>query len=161
VSQLARLVTFRRGAATYGIDVRHVRKVLRAPAPRPLPSVPAFVVGGILVDGRLEVLVDVAAFFDDADAKGPGDRAVLVTLDGRDFALRADGAGDVTDAGDADLQRLPPFLGGRRRDAIRGVLAVGREQILVLDLERLLAPVERDAVEAARTPASGGEGGDR
>jgi chemotaxis signal transduction protein len=109
------------------------------------------------VDGRLEVLVDVATFFGDGDAEGSGGRAVLVTLDGRDFALRADVAGDVTEASEAGLQPLPPFLGGRSRDAIRGVLTVGREQILVLDLERLLAPVELDAVEAVRLPASGGD----
>lgn len=139
MSERTRLVTFRRGRATYGIDVRHVRKVLRVPPLRPLPAAPEFVAGGITVDGRLEVLVDVAVFFGDAGAGGAGDRAVLVTLDGRDFALRADDAGDVTDAAEADLQPLPPFLGGPRRAALRGVLAVGREQILVVDLALLLA----------------------
>jgi purine-binding chemotaxis protein CheW len=152
VGERTRLVTFRRGRATYGVDVRHVRKVLRVPAPRPLPAAPDFVAGGITVDGRLEVLVDVAAFFEDADAGGAGDRAVLVRVDGRDFALSSDGAGDVTDAAESDLQPLPPFLGGRRRAALRGVLFAGREQILVVDLVRLLASPELDAV----TPGEAG-----
>lgn len=147
-----RLVTFRRCRATYAVDVRHVRKVLRAATVRPLAAAPAFVAGGLTVDDRLEVVVDLAAFFDDADPPGSGDRAVLVSLDGRDFALLADAVGELTDVDAAGLQELPPFLGGARRYALRGVVPVGREQVLVVDLTKLLASPEMDAVAAARPP---------
>jgi purine-binding chemotaxis protein CheW len=158
MGERARIVTFRRGRTTYGVDVRQVRKVLRAPAPRALPAAPGFVAGGIQVEGRLEVLVDVAALFED-DAEGSGDRAVLVTVGDAHFALRADGAGDVTDLDAADLQPVPPFLGGAHRNALRGVLAVGTEQVLVVDLERLTASAALDALDPAGPTGAGDRGG--
>ena len=159
MSERARFVTFRRGRTTYGVDVRQVRKVLRAPVLRPLPAAPGFVVGGISVDGRLEVLVDVGAFFfEDAGAEDPGDRAVLVTVGGTDFALRADAAGEVTDARSADLQPVPPFLGGAHRAALCGVLAIGPEQVLVLDLKRLAESAALDALDAAGPSGAGNHG---
>jgi len=161
MGERTRIVTFRRGRTLYGVDVRRVRKVLRAPAPRPLPAAPAFVPGGIEVEGRLEVLVDVAVFFGDKEAVAAGERAVLVTVDGSDFALSADQAGDVTDAEDGQLQPVPPFVGGSRRHALLGLLAVGREQVLVVDLARLLSSAEQEGVSAVAPPADAPDVADR
>lgn len=157
MSERVRLVTFRRGQVVYGVDVRRVRKVLRVAPPRPLAAVPPFVAGGITVEDRLEVLVDLATYFGDGEAPGGSDRAVLVSLDGKDFALAADGVGEVAEVPAEGLRPLPPFLGGDRRDALLGVVAVGREQVLVVHLPRLLESTGLDAaVGSAPSPEGGG-----
>lgn len=161
MSARPRLVTFRRGASIYGVDVDRVRKVLRVPAPRPIAAAPEFVTGGVTVEGRLEVLVDLAAFFEDTDAEPPADRAVLVSVGGRDFGLAADRVGQVADVEPDGLLPLPPFLGGARRDALRGVAPVGREQVLVVDLTRLLEHSGLETAAGAPPSAAADEGPDR
>jgi purine-binding chemotaxis protein CheW len=136
------------------VELSRVRKVMRAQPVRPLVASPDFVAGAIRAEGRLEVLVDLAVLFGDPAATSEANRAILVSLDGRDFGLLADEVGDVEEVPAESLQPLPPFLGGARRAALRGVTVRGGEEVLVLDLDRLL-----DGAELAAAMAAGsGEG---
>lgn len=153
-----RIVTLRRGSAVYGVDVASVRKVLRASGVQPLAAAPDFVPGAATVEGRLEVLVDLPVLFgDDGAMSGEEERRlVLVSLGRTEFALVADGVGDVAEIGAEELQPVPPFVGGTRREALRGVVVRGRDQILVLDLSRLLEASELGALESSAPPEAGG-----
>ncbi len=161
---LRSFVFFHRGGESFAVDVRHVRRVVRNPALRRLPAAPAFVAGGSRLDDRLEVMVDPAMLFGGvvtdetetptadvvataadvfgADSPDTYSRAVLVEVDGKPLGLLADQVEDVAEVEEAELRPPPPFVGGERRDAVVSVLARGRRDVLVLDLDRLLTGAE-------------------
>ncbi len=145
------LVSFRRGEASFAVDVRRVRQAVRPKTMRRLPGAPAYIPGGIVVDGRLEVLVDPALALLSGDAPDPAinageppARALLVSGGGPGFALVADVVDAVSEVPIADVQDPPPFVGGSRRAAILGMIVRENREILLLDPDFLLDEAAQD-----------------
>ena len=139
----AHLIFFRRGDWAFALDVQSVRRAVLPNRLRPLPATPPYVIGGILEDGRIEVLVDPAALL----GKGllpdsPPSRAILVRGDGAGYALAADTVDVVTEVSLDDIQSPPSFLTGLGREALLGMLVRDGRDVHLLDPARLVAPAD-------------------
>ncbi len=143
------LVTFRRGSLVLGVDVRNVRRVLRAPRIRPLPASPAFVSGGITVGERLEVLVDLGVLLAKHGEPPESPGVLLVRSRSRDFGLLADDLGEVIEVLAEAMQAAPPFLGGEHARLLRGIVPRKADEVLVLDLDTLAATEVLRSAETA------------
>ena len=133
----------------FGVDVQHVRKVLRATPIRPVLAAPDFVFGGATVAGRLEVLVDAGRLLGEQADPPETPHVLLVRSGSSEFGLLADDVGDVSELPADSTQAPPPFVGGRRADAIRAVVPRAGGDVLVLALERLLSTEELRSLDRA------------
>lgn len=143
---IASYVVFTRGQTTYAIPIDQVRRVVPRKELRDLPASPEYVVGGMRVDEALEVLVDLAVLFEvQSEPLDTPSRAVLVAAQDRHFGLLADDVEGIV-AVEGAPGKPPPFIGGARRQAVAGVLSRKNDELLVLDLDRMLSSDEFAAI---------------
>jgi purine-binding chemotaxis protein CheW len=132
-------LTFRLGQEDYGIEIAHVREILKAPVITEVPRAPAHVLGVIMVRG------EVIAVFDPRRRLGltpatPGPRARVVVCDAGEGprGLLVDGVSQVVRLPASALEVRPGGVGGVSADCIA---ALGRERdqlYILLDLPALL-----------------------
>jgi purine-binding chemotaxis protein CheW len=144
----------------YGIDVQHIREIVRAQTVTPLPRAPGLIEGVIDLRGAIVPVIDAGrALGDRPSAAGPRARIAILELDGLVFGLRVDGAADVVAVAAGDVGEPPPLVSHAGYDAVRAVVRrAGALPTLVLSLEHLLESVYRSAL-GGREPArrEGGE----
>ena len=131
------VLEFRLAHERYALETRHVREVYPLKHLTPLPCVPPFVVGIVIVRGRVTPVVDIKKFFD-LPEQGLTDlhRVILVEGNGFELGVLADiivGVGAI--AADS-LQPSLPTLTGIRSEYLKGVTA---DRLIVLDMARILA----------------------
>lgn len=138
--ELTRIVTFRVGGDLYAAPIERVERVLRYDAPRRIPGTPEWVDGVIDYAGRVVPLLDLRRRFGVAGgAGGAQSRVVVMSAGGAWMAVVVDAVLDVRPLPDG-LEPPPPFFRGGGADAMLGMVRRGEALVVVLDVDRLLAP---------------------
>jgi purine-binding chemotaxis protein CheW len=145
------VLEFRLGAERYAVENAAVREVHVLREITPVPGTPDFILGVVIVRGRICSVVDLARVFD-LPARERGARArVVVLADGAmEFGIVADEVVGMRAIATVTLQDSLPTMTGTRQKYLRGVTP---ERIAVLDARRLLADktlVVRDDAGSAR-----------
>lgn len=146
-----RYLTLILGDDLYAVPLGAVKDIRGSCSSVALEGVPDYVVGRLDQPGVAAPVVDLRCRLGVAPT-GHGDPAVHVMLErsGRRLVLRADAVADVVDLGIADE---PGTLDGpdARADLawLRGAAAAGERMVLMLDVDQLVAPADRAAVDAA------------
>lgn len=157
------LACFEVGGQLYGIDVQHIREIVRAQTVTPLPRAPGLIEGVIDLRGAIVPVIDAGrALLDQPSVEGGRARIAVLELDGLVFGLRVDAAADVVAVAAADVGEPPPLVAHAGYDTIRAVVrrAEGRPT-LILSLETLLERVYRSALGAHDPgPRAGGVAGE-
>lgn len=148
---LAELACLQAQGRLYGVDVRHVREVVRGREVTPLPRAPALIEGVIDLRGAVLPVVDLGRALGGAPAvEGPAARIAVLDVGDLAFGLRVDAALEVIPVSPEDLRETPPLAARAGYDVVRAVVRrPGGAPVLVLSLESLLAAVQGDAREAA------------
>ena len=159
------LACFEVSGQIYGIDVLHIREIVRSQETTALPSAPELIEGVIDLRGAVIPVVDLARALGSGRAGGDGNaRIAIVELDELVFGLRVDAAVDVISPAAASVEEPPALATHSGYDAVRAVVRRQNEApVLVLSLEHILESVYRSAprrvdggaLERART--DGGE----
>ena len=145
------VLEFRLGVERYAVDNAAVREVHVLREITPVPGTPDFILGVVIVRGRICSVVDLARLFE-LPARERGARArVVVLADGAmEFAIVVDEVIGLRVIATATLKDSLPTMTGARQNYLRGVTP---ERIAVLDAQRLLsdgALVVRDERGIAR-----------
>lgn len=143
----------------YGIDVQHIREIVRAQTVTPLPRAPGLIEGVIDLRGAIVPVIDAGrALGDQPSVEGPRSRIAILELDGLVFGLRVDAAEDVVAVAAADVGEPPPLVAHAGYDAVRAVVRRAEGlPTLVLSLENLLERVYHSALgSSAAKPRAGG-----
>jgi purine-binding chemotaxis protein CheW len=145
------VLEFRLGAERYAVENAAVREVHVLREITPVPGTPDFILGVVIVRGRICSVVDLARVFD-LPARERGARARVVVLADRamEFGIVADEVVGMRAIATVTLQDSLPTMTGARQKYLRGVTP---ERIAVLDARRLLADktlVVRDDAGSAR-----------
>jgi purine-binding chemotaxis protein CheW len=137
------VVCFRVGDGDYAIDIMRLREVV-TPAPvTPVPGSPSFVEGIIELRGDFLPVVDLRRRLLTGDPGSPG-RFLIVVLEGRRVALAVDEVSEVRRVDPGDFREAPPMAIGPSSRFFRSVLKADALVALVVDLDQMLAPAERD-----------------
>jgi purine-binding chemotaxis protein CheW len=131
----------------YGLEVTHIREIVRSQEVTPLPKAPALIEGVIDLRGSVVPVIDLCRALYGAPAlEGRGTRIAVVEVDGLVLGLRVEAAVDVLSV-DASAVDEPPALATQAGyDAVRAVIRrPGAAPVLLLSLERLLEDVYRSA----------------
>lgn len=127
------LLTFTLGPESCAIETKYVTDVVSTSELTPLPSVPAFVVGILSVQGRIWSVIDIRDFFS-IPKQGISDhpRAILVETPTLRFGIMADSKLDIVRVSSLTP---PPEVNERiPRNFIKGTL---EHTTVVFDLETL------------------------
>ena len=142
MTRVKQLCTFVLGDLLFGVEVMKVQEVLRYQAMTRVPLASSMVRGLINLRGQIVTAVDVRARFRLPrlpESEEPMN-VVLCAGDGV-VSLLVDEIGDVLEVSEADFERPPETLPAVFRDVVVGVYKLEHRLLLMLDVERVVAPL--------------------
>lgn len=142
--ELLDVLAFDLAHETYAFELPHVREVLPLRDVTPLPGVPPFILGLILLRGEVLSVMDLKRFFE-LPAKGLTDLNRVIVLASRtmSFGVLADAILGVRSLPRDRIQPSLPTFTGLRAAYLKGVSEGG---VVILDAEKILGD-ERNLVQ--------------
>ncbi|MEW5836649.1 MAG: chemotaxis protein CheW [Pseudomonadota bacterium] len=146
-----RYLTLILGDDLYAVPLGAVKDIRGSCASVALEGVPPYVAGRLDQPGVAAPVVDLRRRLGMApDERGGPAVHVVLQRGNRKLVLRADAVADVVDLGIPDEQEATDGPDARADLAwLRGVAAAGERMVLMLDVDQLIAPADRPAVDAA------------
>ena len=141
--KIAQLVVFRLGAEEFGVDILSVREITRVVDITHVPRAPSFVKGVINLRGRIVAVVDLRGQFGLPPAEKPSGKSKIVVAEVGDqtIGVLVDDVPEVVKIPLESIEPAPDLVRTAvKRDYIRGVGKLGARLIILLDLEKALAP---------------------
>lgn len=151
------LTFFMRGEE-YAVGILRVREIIEYEAVTRVPSTPVHVRGVINLRGAVLPVVDLAAKFGHGETTPARTTCIVVVethLNGEmlTVGLMADSVSEVIDIPASAIEPPPPFGTNVRIDFLIGMGKLENRLVLVLDVDRVLSPVElQETIEAAASP---------
>jgi purine-binding chemotaxis protein CheW len=137
------LLTFALDREEFGIPVTQVREVIRVSEVTRVPQAPAHVRGVANLRGRILAVVGVRSRRGLAPAEiTPRAPIVGVEVRGRVLGLLVDAVSQVTKVPQASVAAAPEEVLSGESDYVTGVARWQSRLIILLDLEKALAPTE-------------------
>jgi len=146
------MACFRVSGHDCAVDVLRIAEVLRPVPVIRLPAAPRFIEGLIEVRGQFLPLIDLRRRFgSDARPEADGGKFIVAPLHGASIALVVDDVSGVERI-PVDSIQPPPSLGSGRvaPSFVSGVVRWNDRVLMVLDLDTILTPAERDELAALR-----------
>ena len=143
-ADVVKLVTFRVGEDLFAADVFSVERVLRYVTPAAVPDVPAWVEGVMEHRGNIIPVIDMRRRLELPSVAPSAETRMLVlaTKDGRIGAI-VDAVTEVVSLPAASMSPPPPLFRGMAAQFIRGIVKVGEQLVVVLEVERVLTSEDR------------------
>jgi len=145
------MACFRVSGRDCAVDVMRISEVLRPVPVTPLPAAPRFIEGLIELRGRFLPLIDLRKRFGtDAPSDPRSGKYIVAPLGGHSVALVVDDVSGVERI-PAELIQPPPSLASGRiaPPFVSGVVRWNDRVLMVLDLDAILTPAERDELATA------------
>ncbi|PYQ31145.1 MAG: chemotaxis protein CheW [Acidobacteria bacterium] len=139
----------------YAAPILRVKEIIEYETVTRVPSTPAHVRGVINLRGAVLPVIDLAAKFGNGETAATRTTCIVVVetrVDGEtlDVGLMADAVSEVVEIADEQIEEPPAFGTGIRVDFLAGMGKLDHKLVLVLDIDRVLSPVEiQQTIEAA------------
>jgi len=147
-NQKVQLLAFWLAERRFGIPVCHVRRVVSAADPTPLPQAPESVSGIISLNGVIVPVLDVRRRFGFSDREiGLQDQFIIADTSRRTVALWVDSTSGVIDCTKEEIVGIKAISDNSNQ--IEGVIQLEDGLLLIHDLERFLHPKEELALDGA------------
>jgi purine-binding chemotaxis protein CheW len=148
-AELAQFVNFRLRDEEYGVDIGSVREITRVVDISHIPESPSFIKGVTNLRGQIIPVVDLAKQFGLApQEKLPESARIVVTeVKGQTVGMIVDEVPEVLKIPEENIESTPELIQTEiRKDYIKGVGKLENRLIVILDLEKVLAPHELEEV---------------
>ena len=139
----------------YAAPILRVKEIIEYETVTRVPSTPAHVRGVINLRGAVLPVIDLAAKFGNGESAATRTTCIVVVetrVDGETLVvgLIADSVSEVVEIADEEIEEPPAFGTGVRVDFLAGMGKLDHKLVLVLDIDRVLSPVEiQQTIEAA------------
>jgi purine-binding chemotaxis protein CheW len=144
----------------YAVGILRVKEIIEYETVTHVPAVPAHVRGVINLRGALLPVVDLAAKFG-AHESAPTKTTCIVVVETKlndeivIAGIVADAVSEVVDVSDDQIEPPPSFGTGVRVDFLTGMGKLDGRLVLILDIDRVLSPVElMETIDAIDTVAA-------
>ncbi|WP_238012703.1 chemotaxis protein CheW [Dactylosporangium sp. AC04546] len=157
-TEAGRFLTFSLNGEAYALDIFHVTEIIEYRQLTAVPMAPDFVRGVINLRGRAVPVIDLGIRFGQGPTVVGRRTSIIIVHNGdSDIGILVDIVNKVVGFGAADVEPTPSFGTGIQPEFISGMARRENDFIIVLDLERVLSPV--DVAELSR-PAGSAEPSD-
>ena len=132
-------VTMHVDGQAVGIEVKHVRDVMREQNITPVPLAPLEVAGSLNLRGRIVTVIDLRKRLGLPErAAGTSCHFVVVEMRGELYSLVVDSVGDVLTADMSQMEKPPGNLASAWKDTASSVYKLNGALLLLLDVQTLL-----------------------
>ena len=140
-------VAFRIGAQEFCIDIMSVREIRGWTPATPLPHAPSYVRGVINLRGSVLPIVDLAERLGFPPIEATAREVIIVVqVGGQIIGLLVDAVSDILTQSTENIQPTSEVATDLAKSFVRGVLAVDRRMIGLIELDSLMsAQVEKAA----------------
>jgi purine-binding chemotaxis protein CheW len=131
----------------YAVSILRVKEIIEYESVTRVPTTPAHVRGVLNLRGAVLPVIDLAAKFGHTDSEATRTTCVIVAETKLDDAmivvgLLADAVSSVIDIAPAAIEPPPAFGTNIRVDFLTGMGKLEGRLVLILDLDRILSPIE-------------------
>jgi len=150
VGEERQLVVFQLAAELYGVEIARVHEIIRLPTVTRVPRAPSFVEGIINLRGKVIPVVDLRRRFGlPTAAHTRASRIVVVELGDQVVGIIVDGVSEVLRVNSSIVEPPSPVVAGLDSEYLEGIAKLPDRLVILLDLDRVLALEERQALELA------------
>ncbi|CAM3076257.1 chemotaxis protein CheW [Filibacter tadaridae] len=139
-----KVIVFQLMDKEYAIGVDVVQSIEKLLSVTRVPKMPSYIKGVINLKGVVTPIVDLRERFGMVvDDYTDSTRILIISLVEYDVGLIVDAANDVLDIPVESIEAQPEVVGSVKSDFISGVAKVERRLLLLLNLHKVLEPVNR------------------
>lgn len=142
--QEKQLVTFKLGEEEYGIEISHVREIIKASQITPVPRAPQFVEGVINLRGKIVPVIDLKKRLGLPQGKPPSQPCIIVLeMKGQLFGVKVDAVAEVLKLPGSAIEPPPQLVGIAEQPEQECLTGVGKMEdrlILLIDVDKVLSP---------------------
>jgi len=146
-----RFVAFRVGPETFLIDIMAVRQIVPYEGSMPIPTAPQFIEGVVVLHDEAVPIIDLATRVHPARRESAEQPLVLLThTPAGVVGLKVDEVRKMLTLEADQLLPAPALIRGVRGEFLVAIAQHDDEVLLVLDVDAVLNPEEREQVELMR-----------
>jgi purine-binding chemotaxis protein CheW len=135
------IVGFQVGRETYGVPITSLHEIVRVPEITVVPDAPVYLEGVINLRGRIVSVMDLRKRFGEKQvALNKQNRILVVEHSGKLAGLIVDSASEVLKIPAADVEPPPSVFQEGGLNCVSGLGKVNGRLVVLLDMNRLLAP---------------------
>jgi len=150
------IVGFNIGRETYGIPIHSLHEIVRVPEITAVPDAPDYLEGVINLRGKIVSVVDLRKRFGKpATALDRHSRILVVGHRGRLAGMIVDSASEVIKIPEGEIESAPAMMQEGGLDCVTGLGKYNGRLIILLDINKVLAPRGSDNEAAADEAAAG------
>jgi purine-binding chemotaxis protein CheW len=138
LQQPARWVTFCLEGETYGVNVMHVREVLRLVDITPVPGAPTYILGIINLRGNVVTVIDARKRFGlPPHEPTEASRILVLEADSEVVGFLVDNISEVSDIQPDDIEAAPHLSKEQASNYIIGIANGENDLVILVDLARI------------------------
>ncbi len=152
IGEMVQLVNFRLRDEEFGLDIGSVKEITKVADITHIPEAPSFIYGVTNLRGQVIAVIDLARQFGFAPQQELPETAKIVVTEikGQTVGMLVDEVPEVLKIADENIEPAPELIQSEvRKDYIKGVGKLDNRLIILLDLEKLLAPQEVEELTKA------------
>ncbi len=147
--EVLQMVSFVLNEEEFGVDILKVQEIIRIVELTRVPNAPHFVEGVINLRGRIVPVIDLRKRFGlPQNELDKNSRIVIVAVNNLVVGFLVDKVKEVLRVPKAVIEPPPEIASTIHTDYIIGVAKLEDRLLIVLDLEKILAPTEKNELEA-------------
>ena len=147
-------LTFVLAGEEYGVDILRVQEIKGWSTVTRIPKMPDYIKGVLNLRGTIVPIIDLRQRFGlESIAYGP--TTVIVVLKvmsdsgSRTMGIVVDGVSDVYNIGPNEYKDAPEFGTAVKTEFVKGLAALDKKMVILLDIDRLLTSEDMNLVAAA------------
>jgi purine-binding chemotaxis protein CheW len=147
LSQGAReLIAFRIGDQEFCVDIMSVREIRGWTPATQMPHAPAYVMGVINLRGAVLPIIDLSARLGMNEAEPTARHVIIVAqVKNQIVGLLVEAVSDILTITDDNIQPVPEVSSDIERQYARGILAIEKRMICMIELDALFPEKESEA----------------
>ena len=144
----AKIVWFRLGTDHFAADIFSVERVLRYQAPSAVPNLPDWIEGVIEYQGQVVPVVNLRRRFQLPAVPSTSESRILVIKSDTDWiGVVVDAVREVVSFDESLISPPPALFRGLAGEYLRGIVRLGDQLLIYLEVDRLLSSDERLTLE--------------
>lgn len=140
--QEIQVVIFGLGNEEYGVDISHLREIIRIVDITRIPKLPDCIEGVINLRGQITTVVDLRKRFDMDSTIRDSTRIIIVDLKGESMGMIVDSVSEVKTISRDKIDSVPSLKDTRTREYLKGICTLHERIIILLDHEKILSELE-------------------
>ncbi len=140
------LIAFRIGDQEFCVNIMSVREIRGWTPATPMPHAPAYMMGVINLRGAVLPIIDLSARLGMKEAEPTARHVIIVAqVKTKIVGLLVEAVSDILTITDDNIQPVPEVSSELEKQYARGILAIDKRMICMIDLDALFAGKESEA----------------